>query len=68
MILAYSALFVAGFALLRVFGVPLDVLETPFFTEIMFGPIGAVILLAFGLAMLAVSWAASTAIYRRKEF
>ncbi len=67
-ILAYLALFLGGFALLRVFSVPLDVLETPFFTDILFGPIGAVLLLAFGLAMLAVSWAVSTAIYKRKEF
>ena len=67
-IIAYVALFLGGFALLRAFPGALRVLETPFFTDVMFGPVGALLLLVSGLLLLAVSWAASTVICRRKEF
>ena len=66
-IIAYVGLFAAGFLLYRAFPGALNVLETPFFTDVVFGPVGAALLLALGLLLLAVSWAVSAAIYKRKE-
>ncbi len=65
-IIAYVALFLGGFMLLRAFPGALNVLETPFFTNVMFGPVGALILLVLGLLLLALSWAVSTVIYTRR--
>lgn len=67
-IIAYVGLFAAAFLLYRAFPGALQALDTPFVTDVLLGPVGAVLLLALGLALFAVSWAASTAVYRRKEF
>lgn len=67
-LIAFVALFLGGFLLLNTLSVDLDFLDAPALAGILFGPVGAVLLLAFGLALLAVSWAVSTAIYKRKEF
>lgn len=67
-IFAYVGLFAACFLLYRAFPGAVQALDTPFVTEVLLGPVGAALLLALGLVLFAASWAASTAVYKRKEF
>ena len=71
-LIAYAALFAGGFLVLNAIPGALDgvlaLLDDEDVVRVWFGPAGAVLLLGVGLALFAVSWAASTAIYRHKEF
>lgn len=71
-LIAYAALFAGGFLVLNAIPGALDsvlaLLDDEAVVRMWFGPAGAALLLGVGLALFAVSWAASTAIYRHKEF